>query len=252
MRNINEIEEEDDEENFSPFKLAEEIKESKKISSFSIEEEQNNNLEKQIKFLKKSKKNIITLIKGKTELSSNPFYQYRLEKNSINLFLINIYKKIKTNDIISITNNLKSYNELLLKKLSETKKNESTLEKEINWVAQEKIDAIIEKERLSDANEILNATIIMNNNQNQTERLNNFNVTMCVTNNVNQNDLLTNRNIIISNNPFLNNKKLSDLKEQYYKMCNGIEKVKKNIPEFKQKILTMKNYNNNLKQQIKK
>ncbi len=251
MRNINEIEEEDDEENFSPFKLAEEIKESKKISSFSIEEEQNNNLEKQIKFLKKSKKNIITLIKGKTELSSNPFYQYRLEKNSINLFLINIYKKIKTNDIISITNNLKSYNELLLKKLSETKKNESTLEKEINWVAQEKIDAIIEKERLSDANEILNATIIMNNNQNQTERLNNFNVTMCVTNNVNQNDLLTNRNIIISNNPFLNNKKLSDLKEQYYKMCNGIEKVKKNIPEFKQKILTMKNYNNNLKQQIK-
>ena len=251
MRNINEIEEEDDEENFSPFKLAEEIKESKKISSFSIEEEQNNNLEKQIKFLKKSKKNIITLIKGKTELSSNPFYQYRLEQNSINLFLINIYKKIKTNDIISITNNLKSYNELLLKKLSETKKNESTLEKEINWVAQEKIDAIIEKERLSDANEILNATIIMNNNQNQTERLNNFNVTMCVTNNVNQNDLLTNRNIIISNNPFLNNKKLSDLKEQYYKMCNGIEKVKKNIPEFKQKILTMKNYNNNLKQQIK-
>ena len=251
MRNINEIEEEDDEENFSPFKLAEEIKESKKISSFSIEEEQNNNLEKQIKFLKKSKKNIITLIKGKTELSSNPFYQYRLEKNSINLFLINIYKKIKTNDIISITNNLKSYNELLLKILSETKKNESTLEKEINWVAQEKIDAIIEKERLSDANEILNATIIMNNNQNQTERLNNFNVTMCVTNNVNQNDLLTNRNIIISNNPFLNNKKLSDLKEQYYKMCNGIEKVKKNIPEFKQKILTMKNYNNNLKQQIK-
>jgi len=251
MRNINEIEEEDDEENFSPFKLAEEIKESKKISSFSIEEEQNNNLEKQIKFLKKSKKNIITLIKGKTELSSNPFYQYRLEKNSINLFLINIYKKIKTNDIISITNNLKSYNELLLKKLSETKKNESTLEKEINWVAQEKIDAIIEKERLSDANEILNATIIMNNNQNQTERLNNFNVTMCVTNNVNQNDLLTNRNIIISNNPFLNNKKLSDLKEQYFKMCNAIEKVKNKLPEIKKKIFNMNNYNNNLKQQIK-
>ena len=251
MRNINEIEEEDDEENFSPFKLAEEIKESKKISSFSIEEEQNNNLEKQIKFLKKSKKNIITLIKGKTELSSNPFFQYRLEKNSINLFLINIYKKIRTNDIISITNNLKSYNELLLKKLSETKKNESTLEKEINWVAQEKIDAIIEKEKLSDTNEILDSTIMMNNNLNQTERINPFNLTMCVTNNLNQNDLLTNRNIMINNNPFLNNKKLSDLKEQYYKMCNGIEKVKKNIPEFKQKILTMKNYNNNLKQQIK-
>ena len=251
MRNINEIDEENEEENLSPFKLAEEVKESKKISNFSIEEVQKNNLEKQIKFLKKSNQNIVTLIKGKTELSSNPFFQYRLEKNSINLFLISIYKKIKINDIISLTNNLISNNELLLKKISELKQNQSTLEKEINWVAQEKIDAIIEKERLSDANEILNATIIMNNNQNQTERLNNFNVTMCVTNNVNQNDLLTNRNIIISNNPFLNNKKLSDLKEQYYKMCNGIEKVKKNIPEFKQKILTMKNYNNNLKQQIK-
>ena len=53
MRNINEIVEEDEEENLSPFKLAEEVKESKKISSFSIYEEQKNNLEKQIKFLKK-------------------------------------------------------------------------------------------------------------------------------------------------------------------------------------------------------
>jgi hypothetical protein len=251
MRNINEIVEEDEEENLSPFKLAEEFKESKKISSFSIYEEQKNNLEKQIKFLKKSNKNIITLIKGKTELSSNPFFQYRLEKNSINLFLINIYKKIRTNDIISITNNLISNNELLIKKLSESKKNESTLEKEINWVAQEKIDAIIEKERLSNANEILDATIMMNNNPNQTERLNPFNLSMCVTNNLNQNDLLTNRNIIISNNPFLNNKKLSDLKEQYFKMCNAIEKVKNKLPEIKKKIFNMNNYNNNLKQQIK-
>ena len=251
MRNINEIDEEDEEENLSPFKLAEEVKESKKISNFSIEEVQKNNLEKQIKFLKKSNQNIVTLIKGKTELSSNPFFQYRLEKNSINLFLISIYKKIKINDIISLTNNLISNNELLLKKISELKQNQSTLEKEINWVAQEKIDAIIEKEKLSDTNEILDSTIMMNNNLNQTERINPFNLTMCVTNNLNQNDLLTNRNIMINNNPFLNNKKLSDLKEQYYKMCNGIEKVKKNIPEFKQKILTMKNYNNNLKQQIK-
>ena len=157
----------------------------------------------------------------------------------------------KINDIISLTNNLISNNELLLKKISELKQNQSTLEKEINWVAQEKIDAIIEKEKLSDTNEILDSTIMMNNNLNQTERINPFNLTMCVTNNLNQNDLLANRNIMINNNPFLNNKKLSDLKEQYYKMCNGIEKVKKNIPEFKQKILTMKNYNNNLKQQIK-
>ena len=139
MRKKNEIDEEDEEENLSPFKLAEEVKESKKISNFSIEEVQKNNLEKQIKFLKKSNQNIVTLIKGKTELSSNPFFQYRLEKNSINLFLISIYKKIKINDIISLTNNLISNNELLLKKISELKQNQSTLEKEINWVAQEKI-----------------------------------------------------------------------------------------------------------------
>ena len=126
MRNINEIDEENEEENLSPFKLAEEVKESKKISNFSIEEVQKNNLEKQIKFLKKSNQNIVTLIKGKTELSSNPFFQYRLEKNSINLFLISIYKKIKINDIISLTNNLISNNELLLKKISELKQNQST------------------------------------------------------------------------------------------------------------------------------
>ena len=251
MRNINEIDEEDDEENLSPFKLAEEVKESKKISNFSIEEVQKNNLEKQIKFLKKSNQNIVTLIKGKTELSSNPFFQYRLEKNSINLFLISIYKKIKINDIISLTNNLISNNELLLKKISELKQNQSTLEKEINWVAQEKIDAIIEKEKLSDTNEILDSTIMMNNNLNQTERINPFNLTMCVTNNLNQNDLLTNRNIMINNNPFLNNKKLSDLKEQYFKMCNLIDKAKKNVPDIKKKIITMKHYNNNLHQQIK-
>ena len=251
MRNINEIDEENEEENLSPFKLAEEVKESKKISNFSIEEVQKNNLEKQIKFLKKSNQNIVTLIKGKTELSSNPFFQYRLEKNSINLFLISIYKKIKINDIISLTNNLISNNELLLKKISELKQNQSTLEKEINWVAQEKIDAIIEKEKLSDTNEILDSTIMMNNNLNQTERINPFNLTMCVTNNLNQNDLLTNRNIMINNNPFLNNKKLSDLKEQYFKMCNLIDKAKKNVPDIKKKIITMKHYKNNLHQQIK-
>ena len=256
MRNIHKIDEEEDEEENTknPFKLVEEVtknKSKKENPKIITEESLKKDLECQINFLKDSNKNIISLIKGKTELASNPFFQFRLENNGINLYLINIFKKVKMNDIISLTNNLKANKETLLNIIENSQKKISTLEHEINFITQEKIDAIIEKERLSDANEILNATIIMNNNQNQTERLNNFNVTMCVTNNVNQNDLLTNRNIIISNNPFLNNKKLSDLKEQYYKMCNGIEKVKKNIPEFKQKILTMKNYNNNLKQQIK-
>ena len=41
------------------------------------------------------------------------------------------------------------------------------------------------------------------------------------------------------------------LKEQYFKMCNLIDKAKKNVPDIKKKIITMKHYNNNLHQQIK-
>ena len=181
MRNIHKIDEEEDEEENTknPFKLVEEVKKdkSKKENPKIITEESlKKDLECQINFLKDSNKNIISLIKGKTELASNPFFQFRLENNGINLYLINIFKKVKMNDIISLTNNLKANKETLLNIIENSQKKISTLEHEINFITQEKIDAIIEKERLSDANETLNASILetMNQSNFQNERINPF------------------------------------------------------------------------------
>ena len=245
MKNINELDEEDEEETQSPFQLSEEIKKHKKTSSFKKEEAQKLKLEKQINFLKNSNKNIITLIRGKTELASNPFFQYRLENNSINLFLINIYKKTRMNDIISISNNLKCSKENILNKIEILQKKVTSLENEINWVAQEKIDGIIEKERLSDVKEIMNYEI---NNSNKTDRLNNVNMSLYPTNNLNSNNFLSNRNYF---NPFINDNKLSELKTQYHKLYNLVDKAKCSFPNMKNKIAKIKNNNINLQQQIK-
>jgi hypothetical protein len=127
MRNIHKIDEEEDEEEITknPFKLVEEMKKnkSKKENPKIITEESlKKDLECQINFLKDSNKNIISLIKGKTELASNPFFQYRLENNGINLYLINIYKSIKMNDIISLSNNLKTNKENVQNLIEKVKK----------------------------------------------------------------------------------------------------------------------------------
>ena len=169
MRNIHKIDEDEENEEKettnSPFKIAKEVIEKKNSLKIINKDTHKKDLEIQINFLKDSNKNIISLIKGKTELSSNPFFQYRLENNGINLYLINVYKSIKMNDIISLSNNLKTNKENLDNIIEKAKKKLVTLEHEINFITQEKIDAIMEKERLSDANETLNASILETMNQ---------------------------------------------------------------------------------------
>ena len=249
MRNIHKIDEEEDEEENTknPFKLVEEVKKnkSKKENPKIITEESlKKDLECQINFLKDSNKNIISLIKGKTELASNPFFQFRLENNGINLYLINIFKKVKMNDIISLTNNLKANKETLLNIIENSQKKISTLEHEINFITQEKIDAIIEKERLSDANETLNASILetMNQSNFQNERINPFNMSVVLNsnnlmndnglfsinrfnNNINNNSNNINNNINVNDNVNIN-KKISDLKDKFIKLSKKIDKAK--------------------------
>ena len=257
MRNIHKIDEEEEEkENTnSPFKLAKEIIEKKNTPKIINEETHKKDLEIQINFLKDSNKNIISLIKGKTELSSNPFFQFRLENNGINLYLINLYKSIKMNDIISLSNNLKTNKENLQNIIEKIKKKIGTLEHEINFITQEKIDAIMEKERLSDANETLNASILetMNQSNFQNEKNNPFNMSMALTKNNLINDYgLMNinkmNNIYNSNN---NYKKISDLKDKYYQLSKKMEKAKNSFPDMKKKVKNIKENNNFITQQIK-
>ena len=145
MKKIDKIDEEEREEDnettISPFKLAKEVIKRNYSPKIITEETHKKDLEIQMNFLKDSNKNIISLIKGKTELSSNPFFQYRLENNGINLYLINIYKSIKMNDIISLSNNLKTNKENIQNIIKKKKKKVGTLEHEINFITQEKIDA---------------------------------------------------------------------------------------------------------------
>ena len=257
MKNIHKIDEEEEEkENTnSPFKLAKEIIEKKNTPKIINEETHKKDLEIQINFLKDSNKNIISLIKGKTELSSNPFFQFRLENNGINLYLINLYKSIKMNDIISLSNNLKTNKENLQNIIEKIKKKKGTLEHEINFITQEKIDAIMEKERLSDANETLNASILetMNQSNFQNEKNNPFNMSMALTKNNLINDYgLMNinkmNNIYNSNN---NYKKISDLKDKYYQLSKKMEKAKNSFPDMKKKVKNIKDNNNVITQQIK-
>ncbi len=274
MRNIHKIDEEEDEEEITknPFKLVEEMKKnkSKKENPKIITEESlKKDLECQINFLKDSNKNIISLIKGKTELASNPFFQYRLENNGINLYLINIFKKVKMNDIISLTNNLKTNKETLLNIIENSQKKISTLEHEINFITQEKIDAIIEKERLSDANETLNASILetMNQSNFQNERINPFNMSVVLNsnnlmndnglfsinrfnNNINNNSNNINNNINVNDNVNMN-KKISDLKDKFIKLSKKIDKAKRSLPEMKKKLKSLKEKNNVITHQIK-
>ena len=274
MRNIHQIDEEEDEEEITknPFKLVEEMKKnkSKKENPKIITEESlKKDLECQINFLKDSNKNIISLIKGKTELASNPFFQYRLENNGINLYLINIFKKVKMNDIISLTNNLKANKETLLNIIENSQKKISTLEHEINFITQEKIDAIIEKERLSDANETLNASILetMNQSNFQNERINPFNMSVVLNsnnlmndnglfsinrfnNNINNNSNNINNNINVNDNVNMN-KKISDLKDKFIKLSKKIDKAKRSLPEMKKKLKSLKEKNNVITHQIK-
>ena len=274
MRNIHKIDEEEDEEENTknPFKLVEEVKKdkSKKENPKIITEESlKKDLECQINFLKDSNKNIISLIKGKTELASNPFFQFRLENNGINLYLINIFKKVKMNDIISLTNNLKANKETLLNIIENSQKKISTLEHEINFITQEKIDAIIEKERLSDANETLNASILetMNQSNFQNERINPFNMSVVLNsnnlmndnglfsinrfnNNINNNSNNINNNINVNDNVNIN-KKISDLKDKFIKLSKKIDKAKRSLPEMKKKLKSLKEKNNVITHQIK-
>ena len=274
MRNIHKIDEEEDEEENTknPFKLVEEVKKnkSKKENPKIITEESlKKDLECQINFLEDSNKNIISLIKGKTELASNPFFQFRLENNGINLYLINIFKKVKMNDIISLTNNLKANKETLLNIIENSQKKISTLEHEINFITQEKIDAIIEKERLSDANETLNASILetMNQSNFQNERINPFNMSVVLNsnnlmndnglfsinrfnNNINNNSNNINNNINVNDNVNIN-KKISDLKDKFIKLSKKIDKAKRSLPEMKKKLKSLKEKNNVITHQIK-
>ena len=223
------------------------------------EETHKKDLEIQINFLKDSNKNIISLIKGKTELSSNPFFQFRLENNGINLYLINLYKSIKMNDIISLSNNLKTNKENLQNIIEKIKKKIGTLEHEINFITQEKIDAIMEKERLSDANETLNASILetMNQSNFQNERINPFNMSMTLTkNNLINDDGLFHINTMnninnINNNNTNNSKKINDLKDKYIKLSKKLDKAKRNFPDMKKKVKNIKDNNNVITQQIK-
>ena len=263
MRNIHKIDEDEENEEKettnSPFKIAKEVIEKKNSLKIINKDTHKKDLEIQINFLKDSNKNIISLIKGKTELSSNPFFQYRLENNGINLYLINVYKSIKMNDIISLSNNLKTNKENVQNLIEKVKKKVGTLEHEINFITQEKIDAIMEKERLSDANETLNASILetMNQSNFQNERINPFNMTMTL----NKNNLIddgglfnmNNMNTIntISNNNTNNSKKINDLKEKYIKLSKKMDKAKRNFPDMKKKVKNIKENNNFITQQIK-
>ena len=259
MKKIDKIDEEEREEDnettISPFKLAKEVIKRNYSPKIITEETHKKDLEIQMNFLKDSNKNIISLIKGKTELSSNPFFQYRLENNGINLYLINLYKSIKMNDIISLSNNLKTNKENLQNIIEKIKKKIGTLEHEINFITQEKIDAIMEKERLSDANETLNASILetMNQSNFQNEKNNPFNMSMALTKNNLINDYgLMNinkmNNIYNSNN---NYKKISDLKHKYYQLSKKMEKAKNSFQDMKKKVKNIKDNNNVITQQIK-
>ena len=266
MKKIDKIDEEEREEDnettISPFKLAKEVIKRNYSPKIITEETHKKDLEIQINFLKDSNKNIISLIKGKTELSSNPFFQFRLENNGINLYLINIYKSIKMNDIISLSNNLKTNKENVQNLIEKVKKKVGTLEHEINFITQEKIDAIMEKERLSDANETLNASILetMNQSNFQSERINPFNMTMTLNKNnlINDGGLfnMNNMNTIntintINNNNTNNSKKINDLKEKYIKLSKKMDKAKRNFPDMKKKVKNIKENNNFITQQIK-
>ena len=263
MKKIDKIDEEEREEDnettISPFKLAKEVIKRNYSPKIITEETHKKDLEIQMNFLKDSNKNIISLIKGKTELSSNPFFQYRLENNGINLYLINIYKSIKMNDIISLSNNLKTNKENIQNIIEKVKKKVGTLEHEINFITQEKIDAIMEKERLSDANETLNASILetMNQSNYQNERINPFNMSMTLTKNNLINDgglfhINTMNNINnINNNNTNNSKKINDLKDKYIKLSKKLDKAKRNFPDMKKKVKNMKENNNFVTQQIK-
>ena len=263
MRNIHKIDEDEENEEKettnSPFKIAKEVIEKKNSLKIINKDTHKKDLEIQMNFLKDSNKNIISLIKGKTELSSNPFFQYRLENNGINLYLINVYKSIKMNDIISLSNNLKTNKENLDNIIEKAKKKLVTLEHEINFITQEKIDAIMEKERLSDANETLNASILetMNQSNFQNERINPFNMTMTLNKNnlINDGGLfnMNNMNTIntISNNNTNNSKKINDLKEKYIKLSKKLDKAKRNFPDMKKKVKNIKENNNFITQQIK-
>ena len=263
MKKIDKIDEEEREEDnettISPFKLAKKVIKRNNSPKIITEETHKKDLEIQMNFLKDSNKNIISLIKGKTELSSNPFFQYRLENNGINLYLINIYKSIKMNDIISLSNNLKTNKENIQNIIEKVKKKVGTLEHEINFITQEKIDAIMEKERLSDANETLNASILetMNQSNYQNERINPFNMSMTLTKNNLINDgglfhINTMNNINnINNNNTNNSKKINDLKDKYIKLSKKLDKAKRNFPDMKKKVKNMKENNNFVTQQIK-
>ena len=263
MKKIDKIDEEEREEDnettISPFKLAKEVIKRNYSPKIITEETHKKDLEIQMNFLKDSNKNIISLIKGKTELSSNPFFQYRLENNGINLYLINIYKSIKMNDIISLSNNLKTNKENVQNLIEKVKKKVGTLEHEINFITQEKIGAIMEKERLSDANETLNASILetMNQSNFQNERINPFNMSMTLTKNNLINDgglfhINTMNNINnINNNNTNNTKKINDLKDKYIKLSKKLDKAKRNFPDMKKKVKNMKENNNFVTQQIK-
>jgi len=113
----------------------------------------------------------------------------------------------------------------------------------------------MEKERLSDANETLNASILetMNQSNFQNEKNNPFNMSMALTKNNLINDYgLMNinkmNNIYNSNN---NYKKISDLKDKYYQLSKKMEKAKNSFPDMKKKVKNIKDNNNVITQQIK-
>ena len=205
-------------------------------------------LDLQIKTLQSSPKIILnSIIQNETDPMSAELPSNLKINNGIYLYLQNIHNKHYCSEINTILNSMNSKISYINDKIKDQQQTKKSIDHEINWVTQERIDNFNEKENLDKELELLQLNTKQNSLLNST---------------ISQRIDRSMMNFNVKGNPFINNevsqlelekknKKLNDLKKKYENMFDNITKNKKDYPNIKIKNNMLQGENMVLNEKLK-
>ena len=205
-------------------------------------------LDLQIKTLQSSPKTILSsIIQNETDPMSTELPPNLNINKGIYLYLQNVHNKHYCSEINTILNSINSKISYINDKIKDQQQTKKSIDHEINWVTQERIDNFNEKENLDKDLELLQLNTRQNSFLNS-GLLHRVDRSMM--------------NISYKGNPFNNNetsefeiekknKKLNDLKKRYESIFDNITKNKKDYPNIKIKNNMLQGENMVLNEKLK-
>ena len=205
-------------------------------------------LDLQIKTLQSSPKIILnSIIQNETDPMSAELPSNLKINNGIYLYLQNIHNKHYCSEINTILNSINSKISYINDKIKDQQQTKKSIDHEINWVTQERIDNFNEKENLDKDLELLQLSSRQNTmfNSSLSHRIDRSMM------NINMKGNPFNINEISEIELEKKNKKLNDLKKRYENMFENITKNKKEYPNIKTKNSMLQGENMVLNEKLK-